>query len=371
MTDVECVEASQEGIWPLIQGRETPLLIRGALQFFHWPARRWSELAALRVEHGHRRVGVRFASLTSKRTLWEGECHQVDVSLNDFCAWLTSDLSDSHPLLAFPTHEWWGYCAYQHFEELFADLAESNCHSADFAQLLGSSVPSTSSAPTLWLGSRGAHTPCHLDAYGINLVAQVSGVKRWMLFPPSDGKFLSPQRLPFEDASTFTRHDPIINGAPEGSNAVVAVLKTDDVLYVPRHWYHAVECMSPHSLSLNQWFDCSDDGVERIKEALVRCAVSPHLVGAPESWWTNPGEVVCSMSENLEQLAVAAAEGLRLPEPSEDAIHSAFVKAITHPDVIASVAHLFVAELQRGNLANDAPTENKPQFCQSPMSEKK
>lgn len=28
---------------------------------------------------------------------------------------------------------------------------------------------------TLWIGSRGAHTPCHSDTYGYNLVAQVIG----------------------------------------------------------------------------------------------------------------------------------------------------------------------------------------------------
>lgn len=28
---------------------------------------------------------------------------------------------------------------------------------------------------TLWIGSRGAHTPCHMDTYGCNLVAQVIG----------------------------------------------------------------------------------------------------------------------------------------------------------------------------------------------------
>lgn len=28
---------------------------------------------------------------------------------------------------------------------------------------------------TVWIGSTGAHTPCHQDLYGINLVAQVYG----------------------------------------------------------------------------------------------------------------------------------------------------------------------------------------------------
>ena len=28
---------------------------------------------------------------------------------------------------------------------------------------------------TLWIGSQGAHTPCHYDTYGINFVAQIVG----------------------------------------------------------------------------------------------------------------------------------------------------------------------------------------------------
>ena len=28
---------------------------------------------------------------------------------------------------------------------------------------------------TIWIGNDGAHTPCHLDTYGCNLVAQVYG----------------------------------------------------------------------------------------------------------------------------------------------------------------------------------------------------
>ena len=34
------------------------------------------------------------------------------------------------------------------------------------------------SQPTLWVGSEGANTQCHYDAYGYNLVCQVHGHKR-------------------------------------------------------------------------------------------------------------------------------------------------------------------------------------------------
>lgn len=33
----------------------------------------------------------------------------------------------------------------------------------------------TANESTLWVGSKGAHTPCHQDTYGRNIVVQVYG----------------------------------------------------------------------------------------------------------------------------------------------------------------------------------------------------
>ena len=57
---------------------------------------------------------------------------------------------------------------------------------------------------TLWVGSEGAHTPCHYDTYGCNLVAQISGRKRWILFPPSDTPHMYATRVPYEESSVFS-----------------------------------------------------------------------------------------------------------------------------------------------------------------------
>ena len=59
----------------------------------------------------------------------------------------------------------------------------------------------------LWVGSQGACTPCHYDTYGFNLVAQLSGAKKWLLFPPENSGFLYPTRIPFEELSVFSEVD--------------------------------------------------------------------------------------------------------------------------------------------------------------------
>ena len=53
------------------------------------------------------------------------------------------------------------------------------------------------------LGTEGAYTPCHYDTYGFNLYTQISGHKRWILFPPDDSNLLKPTRIPYEESSVF------------------------------------------------------------------------------------------------------------------------------------------------------------------------
>ena len=60
---------------------------------------------------------------------------------------------------------------------------------------------------TIWIGSEGCFTPCHQDTYGFNLVAQIDGVKRWMLFPPEQSSKLRPTRIPYEESSVFASVD--------------------------------------------------------------------------------------------------------------------------------------------------------------------
>lgn len=354
---IEC--STLRDVPALLAGRGTPLVFRGVLASTSWPALRWSGeqgLAKLSEEHGHRRVGVRFArkSVSTARTPWEGQCQRVPgVELGDFCSWLAGKQPPpKHELEAFPAHQWWGYCSYQHFEELFEDLPDANVGALDLAALARGAQPS--GGPTLWLGSSGAVTPCHQDAYGFNLVVQVAGEKRWLLFPPSDAQRLGLHRLPFEDASTFTDYDPLTQGAPAGCTGCVAWLGPLDLLYVPRHWIHAVECTSPWSLSLNQWFEVADDAGARVHEATTRCLATPLLRGAPEDWWVNPGEELYSDDENIAFLCEALEGRLGLQQGSlrEDRVRATVLRASTHPDTVALVASRILSEL-RGPSSGD------------------
>lgn len=75
---------------------------------------------------------------------------------------------------------------------------------------------------TIWIGSDGASTPCHMDTYGCNLVAQIYGKKKWTLFTPSETHKLYPTRLPYEESSIFSQVNvtsPDLHTFPEFAKA--------------------------------------------------------------------------------------------------------------------------------------------------------
>lgn len=89
---------------------------------------------------------------------WERSCKIVDMNFKDFI----KDFQDSE--------DKWGYFDYKHmntwFEEDMSNMFDWKIFGVEEIGCRDS---------TLWIGTPGAHTPCHYDAYSFNLVAQISG----------------------------------------------------------------------------------------------------------------------------------------------------------------------------------------------------
>lgn len=157
-------------------------------------------------------------------TIFETQCLHVEASFDDFKQWIEVGDSDettpheetleqtsasppskkpkllhsSNPLTTFPSSQYWVYADYKYMTQLCSDLVDA----IDWSVFGFEGRNGTQS--TLWVGSEGACTPCHYDTYGSNLVAQLSGVKRWLLFAPSETSRLYPTRVPFEESSVFS-----------------------------------------------------------------------------------------------------------------------------------------------------------------------
>lgn len=116
--------------------------------------------------------------------------------------------------------------------------------------------PEISDEITIWLGSTGAHTSCHYDSYGRNVVVQAYGRKRWILFSPHTPN-MSPTRIPYEESSVYSERTFFSPNDPNQNRdiseyAYIVDLEPGDVLIIPPKWWHYVEALE-NSLSFNAW----------------------------------------------------------------------------------------------------------------------
>nr|XP_008948746.2 HSPB1-associated protein 1 isoform X2 [Pan paniscus] len=169
---------------------------------FDWPARHWNAKYLSQVLHGKQirfRMGMKSMSTVPQ---FETTCNYVEATLEEFLTWNCDQSSISGPFRDYDHSKFWAYADYKYFVSLFEDKTDifQDVKWSDFG------FPGRNGQEsTLWIGSLGAHTPCHLDSYGCNLVFQVQGRKRWHLFPPEDTPFLYPTRIPYEESSVFSK----------------------------------------------------------------------------------------------------------------------------------------------------------------------
>ncbi|XP_029795301.1 HSPB1-associated protein 1 isoform X1 [Suricata suricatta] len=261
-----------------------------------WPAQHWTAEHLSEVLHGKQ---VRFR-MGMKRTdtvpQFETTCGYVEATLEEFLTWNHDQSPLSGPFRDYDHSEFWAYADYKYFVSLFDDKTDI------FEDVIWSDFgfPGRNGREsTLWIGSMGAHTPCHQDSYGCNLVFQVQGRKRWHLFPPEDTAFLYPTRIPYEESSVFSKINvvnPDLKRFPQFCKARrhVVTLNPGQVLFVPRHWWHYVESIDPVTVSMNSWIELEEDHQARVEEAITRmlvCALKtaedPHSTRA----WLNPTEI--------------------------------------------------------------------------------
>uniref|UniRef100_A0A8C8B5N0 HSPB1 associated protein 1 n=1 Tax=Otus sunia TaxID=257818 RepID=A0A8C8B5N0_9STRI len=280
-----------------------------------WPALHWNAKYLSAVLDGKMiqfRLGLKTVDLVPQ---FETRCSYVMATLEEFLAWSCGQPSClSGPFSCYEYSKYWAYADYKYIARIFEDKPEifQDIRWSDFG------FPGRSGKEsTLWIGSEGANTPCHLDSYGCNLVLQVQGRKRWHLFPPGDTSFLYPTRIPYEESSVFSKvnvANPDLKRFPEFRNttAHVVTLSPGQVLLVPRHWWHYVESIDPITVSINSWIELDADHEARVEEAITRmlvCAIKSAENPSDGDLWLNPTEVEATSHEiNLQYLNKAVSE---------------------------------------------------------------
>ncbi|XP_051841377.1 HSPB1-associated protein 1 isoform X3 [Antechinus flavipes] len=203
---------------------------------FDWPAQHWNAKYLSKLLCGKQirfRMGMKKIDTVPQ---FETVCSYVDATLEEFLAWNCGQgVSIDGPFSHYDNSRFWAYADYKYLASVFQDNTDvlQNIVWSDFG------FPGRNGREsTLWIGSMGANTPCHLDSYGCNLVFQV--------------------------------------------------------LFVPRHWWHYVESIDPITVSINSWIELEEDHQARVEEAITRmlvCAIKAAEDPTNTKTWLNPTEV--------------------------------------------------------------------------------
>uniref|UniRef100_T1HMH0 JmjC domain-containing protein n=1 Tax=Rhodnius prolixus TaxID=13249 RepID=T1HMH0_RHOPR len=260
----------------------------------------------------------------SEEPIWETNCETSSLTVSEFFENFNK---------SFEIDNTWLYFDYKHlstwFSEVFKDI---NWSCVGFPER-------GAEDSTLWIGTEGAHTPCHFDSYGCNIVAQLYGKKVWLLFDPLESNSLSPTRVPYEESSVYSD----INFActchpfPDIKNARCVILQPGDILYVPKHWWHYVENVTS-AISVNTWIPVESDTESRVDESLVKFFVSSvvkELDGTDVNKILNPNErdlIDFKINQNIDELSwcVEKVKKLKL-ENKNEVINIEYLKDFTIP----------------------------------------
>ena len=149
--------------------------------------------------------------------------------------------------------------------DLLPGFAEENS-----IELLDRSV-----VPRMWMGN-AARVAAHFDLME-NIGVVVAGRRRFTLFPPDQIANLYVGPLELTPAGTpislVDLADPDLDRFPRFAQAMEtaqsAELRPGDAIYIPYHWWHAVDSLEPVNLFVNYWWDRSPSGIGNPYDALM------------------------------------------------------------------------------------------------------
>ncbi|MUH01873.1 cupin-like domain-containing protein [Scytonema sp. UIC 10036] len=134
----------------------------------------------------------------------------------------------------------------------------------------------------LWLGAHGNISPLHYDA-SHNLLAQVSGRKRILLFDPKQTSFLYPfpaySKIPH--LSQVNIDEPDFEKFPKFSKAkcIECVLEPGEMLFIPVLWWHQVYSFDTLNIAVNFWWK------EKLRQLLLTYSGMRLLAQIPAFFW--------------------------------------------------------------------------------------
>ena len=144
-----------------------------------------------------------------------------------------------------------------------------------FAEENRTAIVDPAVVPRLWLGN-AIRVATHYDQME-NVGVVVAGRRRFTLFPPDQVANLYMGPLELTPAGTpvsmvdLTRPD--LDRYPRFADALAvaqtATLEPGDAIYIPFHWWHAVDSLDPVNVFLNYWWNPAPAGMASPYDALL------------------------------------------------------------------------------------------------------
>jgi hypothetical protein len=228
-------------------------------------------------------------------SLKESESVYINTTFRNFYEWYHGNLLEvDNPFYKVPKRSESivsVYAAYMYFSELAIPDSISNLFDwtslIDFQHDLFSTVDITN--PTCWLGTMNSYTPLHYDTYGCNVVIQLVGTKKWLLWKLCSD--IPSTRIPYEESTVYSAYDPLLSSAHIPADVEIE-LNAGDVLFVPKHYWHFVQTTSDISLAINLWLPLESDKLDRYTEAITKLVMKSFVSELQISQSININELV-------------------------------------------------------------------------------
>jgi len=179
-------------------------------------------------------------------------------------------------------------------------------------------------APRAWIGNRIRVAP-HYDLME-NIGIVVAGRRRFTVFPPEQLANLYPGPIELTPAGTpvsmVDLERPDLDRFPGFAEAMTAAqgaeLAPGDAIYLPFHWWHAVDSLEPVNLFVNYWWNESRAGLGNPYDALMHALYAlRHLPPEQRDVWREVFDhyVFCAHGDPAAHLPAPAQGVLGPPTP--------------------------------------------------------
>ncbi|XP_066594411.1 bifunctional peptidase and arginyl-hydroxylase JMJD5 isoform X1 [Prorops nasuta] len=230
-------EPSMEFFYKNIFLLKVPALIEGSIK--HWKALQlWQNMEYLTKIAGNRTVPVEIGSRYT-----EDDWSQRLLTLSEFLKTYVLNKNDET-----------GYLA-QH--QLFEQIPElkNDFTIPDYCSFSDNEDVDEEPDINAWFGPANTISPLHFDPKN-NLLCQVFGLKRVILYPPEDTEYLYPYdtRL-LDNTAQVDPGNPDYEKWPAFKKAkgIICLLNPGEILFIPPKWWHHVTSLTP-SFSISFWW---------------------------------------------------------------------------------------------------------------------